>query len=128
MVSYLLRGYSFGLNAKAHQAKRQGLLCISIFTEAELLFGLERKPEAVRLRSLVADFLTKTSVFAFGREDVPFYAQIRAVTEQTGATIASLDLLIAAHALAVDATLITADKIFAQVPGLRTENWAEDLR
>jgi tRNA(fMet)-specific endonuclease VapC len=35
------------------------------------------------------------------------------------------DLLIAAHALALDATLVSADAAFARVPGLRLENWLE---
>ena len=51
------------------------------------------------------------------------YARLRTHLEQAGTPIGANDTLIAAHALALGATLVTADAEFQRVPGLRVENW-----
>lgn len=54
----------------------------------------------------------------------PHYARLRTALEQAGSPIGPNDALIAAHALALGCTLVTADAEFDRVPGLRVENWA----
>jgi AcrR family transcriptional regulator len=54
------------------------------------------------------------------------YGTVRAEMERRGRPIISLDLLIAAHALAADAVLVTSDRAFSQVAGLRIEDWTAD--
>ncbi|MEO5558933.1 MAG: PIN domain-containing protein [Dokdonella sp.] len=44
--------------------------------------------------------------------------------EQRGAGINTLDQMIAAHALALDLTLVSNDRAFERIEGLRLENWA----
>ncbi len=51
------------------------------------------------------------------------YAEVRADLERRGKLIGPNDLLIAAHALALEAVLVTDDKAFAAVSGLKIENW-----
>ena len=54
------------------------------------------------------------------------YGDLRAAYEASGVTLAPLDLMIAAHAAAIDATLVTRDKAFARVPhALRVADWTE---
>ena len=56
------------------------------------------------------------------------YARIRALLESKGKPIGANDLLIAAHALALDATLVTDNETeFRRVPGLKVENWLADV-
>ena len=57
---------------------------------------------------------------------VPAYARLRSLLERAGTPIGPNDMLIAAHALALGCTLVTADAEFDRVPGLRVENWAAD--
>jgi tRNA(fMet)-specific endonuclease VapC len=53
---------------------------------------------------------------------------LRAKLERAGKTLGNLDMLIAAHAISANATLVTRDKAFAQVEDLRPPvNWAVDL-
>jgi len=53
------------------------------------------------------------------------YGRLRASLEREGASIGSYDLLIAAHALSLDLTLVTNNlREFERVEGLRLENWA----
>lgn len=52
------------------------------------------------------------------------YGQVRYELEKRGMTIGALDTLIAAHALALGATLVSNNSAhFSRVAGLRTENW-----
>ena len=51
------------------------------------------------------------------------YAQLSARLEAAGTPIGANDLLIAAHALSINATLVSADVEFLRVPGLQVENW-----
>jgi len=53
----------------------------------------------------------------------PIYGTARADMERKGKTLAPLDLLIAAHALGVGATLVTNDRTFGQVVNLHIEDW-----
>lgn len=58
-------------------------------------------------------------------ECVNHYGSIRAALEKSGKSIGPLDLLIAAHALALDATLITHNtREFCRVPNLKVRDWA----
>ncbi len=52
------------------------------------------------------------------------YAKLRNDCKQSGKALAELDMLIAAHAIALQATLVTHNKAFSQIADLPTENWA----
>ena len=64
-------------------------------------------------------------VARYGLEAALIYGEIRAGLERGGKTIGPLDMLIAAHALSLGATLVTNNEAeFRRVPDLRSENWA----
>lgn len=98
-------------------------MCISIITAAELRYGCARKGSP-RLLAQVETILGSIEILPF---DVPAdteYAGIRAELEAAGKTIGPNDLLIAAHAYATGATLVTANVgEFERVRGLHVENW-----
>ncbi|NJL63320.1 MAG: type II toxin-antitoxin system VapC family toxin, partial [Methylacidiphilales bacterium] len=53
-----------------------------------------------------------------------YYAEIRTYLEQQGTPIGGNDLLISAHALTLDLTIVTANiREFSRVPNLKVENW-----
>ncbi len=98
-------------------------VCISVIVAAELRYGCakERSPQLLRR---VEDFLAEVPVQPF---DVPAdgsYGVMRAGLEAIGRPIGSNDLLIAAHAQALGATVVTANVgEFQRIPGLNVENW-----
>jgi len=93
-----------------------------------LLFGLKKLPPKHRLHIGVKKFLNSVEVLAWPPEAAEFYADIRYELTRTGNPIGEMDMLIAAHAIAIGAVLVTNDKAFAQVEDLHaTENWATDL-
>jgi tRNA(fMet)-specific endonuclease VapC len=98
-------------------------LSISVITEAELYYGLAKRPEAKRLHLVVEEFLKRVDVLPWDSAIVKNYGFIRAEMERQGKTLAPLDLLIAAHALSLKAVLVTNDKAFYQVGGLTIEDW-----
>lgn len=90
----------------------------------ELQFGLQRRPNP-RLSAALDRILTAVEVLALNADIASHYAQLRASLEHQGTPIGPNDTLIAAHALAVSATLVTADAEFSRVPGLTIENWLQ---
>ena len=127
-VSYIVKGKSPVARAKLAGLQDSEIGCISIITEAELQYGLAKSPHAHALRSSLEGFFAKIQILHWGREEGLAYGQLRARQEAAGKILGNLDLLIAAHAIAVGAVLVTNDKAFAQVAGLPgTVNWATDL-
>lgn len=98
-------------------------ICVSIITAAELRYGCARKGSA-KLLAHVEAILESVQVLAF---DVPAdaeYGGIRAELEAAGKPIGPNDLLIAAHAYAAGAILVTDNTgEFSRVRGLQVENW-----
>ncbi|WP_026596151.1 type II toxin-antitoxin system VapC family toxin [Methylohalobius crimeensis] len=100
-------------------------LCISAITEGELCFGLAKRPNAKRLHTVVKEFLLRVDVLPWDSAIARRYGSVRAAMEHRGKILASLDLLIAAHALDAKAVLVTNDQAFSQVDDLRLEDWTK---
>lgn len=99
-------------------------LVISSITEAELLFGIARKPEAKRLHRAVNSFLKTIEICEFNSAAAGSYAKLRAGYESKGLGIDSLDGLIAGHALSLRMTLVTRDEALRKLkPWLSMESW-----
>jgi tRNA(fMet)-specific endonuclease VapC len=97
---------------------------ISVITEAELRFGVARLPATVRLRTLVEEFLLRVEVLPWNSVAAQHYAEIRTALERSGKPMGNMDMLIAAQALAAEAVLVTHDRVFRRVKGLRIEDWS----
>jgi tRNA(fMet)-specific endonuclease VapC len=98
-------------------------VCLSVVTEAELLYGLAKRPQASRLRALVEAFLTAIDVLPWTGATTRRYANLRAGLERRGRPLGALDTMIAAHAIEHDVLLVTNDRAFGEVPELRLEDW-----
>ena len=97
-------------------------LCTSVIVQCELLFGLRRRTQP-RWHTQYQRLMDSLDVMPLQADAVLHYAQLRTHLESAGTPLSPNDLLIAAHALALDAVLVSADVAFARVPGLRLENW-----
>ena len=98
-------------------------ICLSIIVAAELRYGCAKKG-SLQLLGRVEQFLSAIPVLPFEQPADNAYGTIRTLLEMAGAPIGSNDLLIAAHAVTVDATLVTANAgELRRVQGLRVENW-----
>ena len=96
---------------------------ISLVTEAELRFGVARLPDAVKLKTVIEEFLLRVESLPWASAAAQHYARIRATLEREGEPMGNLDMMIAAQAMANDAVLVTHDRVFRRVKGLKVEDW-----
>lgn len=95
----------------------------SIIVASELRFGAERRGSA-RLTAQLEGILKRLPVLALGDDADRHYGTLRAALERQGTPIGGNDMFIAAHALSLDAILVSDNvREFQRVPGLRVENW-----
>jgi tRNA(fMet)-specific endonuclease VapC len=128
MTGYIIRGRSLAARGRFENELQQAPILISAVTHAEILYGLELKPHAARLRTSVEDFLQSVETRMWDTSAAQAYAKLRAGTKTAGKALATADLLIACHALSVGAILVSHDKAFLHVePFLAVEDWATDI-
>jgi tRNA(fMet)-specific endonuclease VapC len=120
-VSHLIRQHP--ALARRVVAASMASLCLSAITAGELLFGLAKRPDAVRLHRAVTELLRRVDVLPWDNGVARCYGGVRADMERRGRPLGPLDLLIAAHARSVGAVLVTNDQAFGQVAGLAVEDW-----
>lgn len=139
---FMVRGLKFSepknerQRERAHLAGRLATQCrrqqnaghgigLSAITVAELEYGARRadnyEAEIVAVRKILAPFVC----YPFdAMKCAESYGTVRNALEATGQPIGAMDLLIAAHALALEATLVTNNLAhFSRIPGLRCTNW-----
>ena len=121
-VSHLIRGNRKLTARVARTSLTQ--LAISTVTEGELRFGLALRPESTRLHAVVGEFLRAVQSLPWDSAVALTYGALRAQLQKSGRMLAPLDLLITAHAMTLEATLITNDGAIRQVQGLKSEDWS----
>jgi tRNA(fMet)-specific endonuclease VapC len=127
-VSYIVRGKSPAARAKLHSLKGEETACISVITEAELRYGTAKQAPGLVRQAALNILFDRLRILPWTSEEALVYGDLRAKLERAGKILGNLDMLIAAHAISANATLVTRDKAFAQVEDLRpTVNWAVDL-
>jgi tRNA(fMet)-specific endonuclease VapC len=123
-VSVAVSGRSQDLLRRLRSIPAEQLLA-SVISYGEIRYGLARRPEATRLRDTTDKFFDGIVVLPWTLKSADTYALLRADMERMGKSLSALDMLIAAHALEVGATLVSADRAFRFVPGLRVEDWTQ---
>lgn len=105
---------------------RVGDAGVSAITVAELQFGVYKSQNPEQNIAALEQFLLPLGIADFGHDAAAAYGQIRAYLERKGSPIGSMDLMIAAHAVSLDLTLVTKNvKEFARVPQLNLEDWTK---
>jgi len=124
-VSYFLRGRTPTLDDRMATVSLKHL-CISAVTWGELLYGVKRKEVAHRLAQLLDQFRLRVRCLAWDEATATQFASIAAQLHKARTRIGSMDAMIATHALATGAVLITNNsRHFSRVSGLRVENWCQ---
>jgi len=103
-----------------------GDVAISSIVLAELWYGVELSQKRPENTAALNNFLEYATVLDWPEQAGREYGKIRAQLKQKGTPIGANDLLIAAHAVALDATLVSDNtREFRRIPGLKLENWIE---
>ncbi len=122
-VSYLIRGKTPALDTRVAAVAPKSL-CISAVTRGELLYGLMIKDGAHRLAQLIDNFLLRVQCLPWDEAAATQFARVAADLHKAGTPIGSMDAMIAGHATALGAVLVTNNaRHFSRVTGLQIQNW-----
>lgn len=120
-VSFALRGH--GNVAARILDRRPSEICISALTLAELRYGATRR-DSKKLHALIDAFVSNVAVMPFDETCATHFGAVASGLAERGSPIGEFDALIAAHAVALELTLVTNNvKHFRRVSGLDVENW-----
>jgi len=115
-----------GKAARRIRSLAADVVCTSIIVAGELHYGGNKKKSAV-LQQRIDELLAVVTVLPLESACTPIYGQIRSDLESQGTPIGANDLWIAAHALALESTLVTDNlREFSRIPRLALENWLRD--
>ena len=103
-------------------------LALSTISEAEIRFGLALLPLEAKVRPATEDFLRNIDIHPWDSYCAEHYAVLNARQQRLGKPLATMDTLIAAHALAHDFILVSNDAAFRHVKGLKLEEWTKGLQ
>ncbi|MEI6414034.1 MAG: type II toxin-antitoxin system VapC family toxin [Pseudomonadota bacterium] len=102
----------------------RGQIGISAISVAELAFGVAASRRQIDNLGRLERFFAEFELLPFDHAAAHPYGSLRYHLQAQGTPIGALDLLIAAHTLSLDATLVTHNtREFARVPGLKLEDW-----
>jgi tRNA(fMet)-specific endonuclease VapC len=124
MASYIIKG-NFPVVRERLVKETMAEVGISVITEAELRFGVSRKPAAARLETAVEEFLLRVEILPWDSPVAKSYATLRSTLERAGEPMGNLDMMIAAQALTESAVLVTHDRVFHRVKSLKIEDWTK---
>lgn len=121
--SYIIRERPASVRERFSKIDSQQI-CISMVTYAELLYGVARSSSSKVNRPIIENFARHLVIQPWEESAADHYAQIRTFLESNGQPIGGMDTQIAAHALSLDAVLVTNNtRHFETVPDLKLENW-----
>ena len=122
VCSYIIKHRPVHLK-ETFKRHKSDTLSISTVTYAELLYGLEKNPSD-KLERDITEFISLVKVVDWNNTAAKKYAKIRHVMTKKGLIIGSLDMQIAAAAMAADAQLVTSNKKhFRIIEGLKIADW-----
>ena len=124
---FLMRGASQRLEAKV-QSVPLAQQVMSAVTFAELSYGVQASATAKRKQNqaILDSLALHLAVLDWPQDAAKHYAEIRADLKKRGAQLGAADLMIAAHARAMGAIVVTNNvKDFGRVKGLEVENWTQ---
>ncbi|SMN02165.1 VapC toxin protein [uncultured Candidatus Thioglobus sp.] len=123
IFSYLVKNNNQALIDKFESASKKANIVISTISIAEIFYGIHKK-QSKRLELSVNHALLPFEKMPFDEKSAMIYGEIRADLSKKGQIIGNNDMLIAAHAKSLNATIITNNtKEFDRVEGLKVENW-----
>jgi tRNA(fMet)-specific endonuclease VapC len=125
---YLLTGnqldFQRNILAKLDALPRNERPLISSVVLSELHYGVRKSRWRKTNQALLDEFLLDFDAIDYGASAAVFYGELRTALEKRGQPIGPMDMMIAAHALALDAALVTHNtREFTRVKGLRLEDW-----
>ena len=118
VVSHIMQGRDTQLLSRLAKLP-VGQVAISSVTLAEIEYGIQRRGSPTQLRNALTQVMLHMDVLPWDALAATCYGELCSSLETQGINLSDFDMMIAAHAVAVDITLVSRDKAFAQVPAER---------
>jgi len=123
ICGYIIKNKPQAIKEKLKEIEMHHTIGLSSIVVGELIYGVKKK-ESSQLNEIVLSFIANFHIFDFNQNSAFEYGNIRDDLEKKGTIIGANDLLIASHAKALHAILVTNnEKEFKRVVGLSIENW-----
>lgn len=127
MASYAFKGKPLGVRERLASVPMEQIVVSSV-TAGELLYGLARKGNPPALSRVIGEFLSLVEVLPWDSNVASVYGDLRSACAAGGIVLGALDMMIAAHAVAERAVLVTADQAFGRLVPYRLslEDWTKE--
>ncbi len=126
ICSYIIRNTPERIRIKLKKVEQEHELALSSIVVSELFYGAYKK-NSERLINLIKSFVENFTIYSFDIKAAEIYGKIRAKLERKGSVIGAYDLQIAAHAVSLNAVIITNnEKECRRIENLKVENWITD--
>ncbi|OPY64959.1 MAG: tRNA(fMet)-specific endonuclease VapC [Syntrophorhabdaceae bacterium PtaU1.Bin034] len=123
ICSYILKNHPSTVKARFDEVGADAL-AISTVVLAELYYGAARHQKSAVIRREIDDFASRLAVIPWDEQAADHYGIIRAALEKQGTPVGAMDMMIAAHARSLMATLVSNNvRHFEFVPELLLVNW-----
>ncbi len=125
IVSHIMQGRDADLLTRLSQIP-VGQAVMSSVTLAELEYGLHRKGQPERLKNTLFQVLLRVDVLPWDEPAARCYGRLCCTLEAQGVNLSDLDMMIAAHCVATDTTLVSRDKAFQTVANIAPDKLLPD--
>ena len=124
VISHIMQGRESSLLARLAKLP-VGQVAISSVTLAEIEYGIQRRGQPTALRNALTQVLLHMDVLPWDATAANCYGELCSSLESQGINLSDFDMMIAAHAVALKAILVSRDKAFANIPKqrLKLEVW-----
>jgi tRNA(fMet)-specific endonuclease VapC len=124
VISHIMQGRDAKLLARLSKLA-VGQAAISSVTLAEIEYGIQRRGSPTQLRNALSQVMLHMDVLPWDAAAATCYGELCSSLETQGINLSDFDMMIAAHAVALKATLVSRDKAFMNVPKsiLKLEIW-----
>jgi len=124
VISHIMQGRDTQLLSRLAKLP-VGQVAISSVTLAEIEYGIKRRGQPMALRNALTQVLLHMDVLPWDATAATCYGELCSSLESQGINLSDFDMMIAAHAVALKAILVSRDKAFANIPKqrLKLEVW-----
>ncbi|OGT46047.1 MAG: hypothetical protein A3E82_07975 [Gammaproteobacteria bacterium RIFCSPHIGHO2_12_FULL_38_11] len=123
MCIYLRKNNPESVARKFHALNIDDVV-ISSIVFSELVYGVHNSQHFEKNMASLKKLITPIAILPYDEAAAHHYGEIRSYLKKAGTPIGQADIMIAAHALSINATLVTNNmKEFSRIKHLRCENW-----
>ncbi len=125
ICSYIIRNKPESIKKRLEDVEKENIIGLSSVVVSELFYGAYKKGSDALIK-LIKTFIDNFKIYNYDVKSAIWYGKLRTELENKGIIIGAYDLQIAAHAISLNAILVTNNvKEFNRIQNLKIENWVD---